>query len=152
MTPDAAREELAYFMRRLYELRLTTTSGGNLSCRIDDNTVAVTPTVVDKGRLDAGSIVVMDLDGTNRTPDCKPSIESGMHLGIFLRWPKVLAIVHAHPPLASASPPRPRQSIRGSSPSPTPYWARPWWRLTPSADRPNSPRQWLPPSDRAPAW
>ena len=37
------REEVAYFMRRLYVQGLTTCSGGNISCLVNGSTVLITP-------------------------------------------------------------------------------------------------------------
>ena len=43
------RTEIAYFMNRLYNCGLTTTSGGNISAKVDDQ--FITPSGLDKGRL-----------------------------------------------------------------------------------------------------
>ncbi len=95
------REELAYFMRRLYAQKLTTTSGGNLSMKIDDKHIIITPSSLDKARLSAEQIGLMTLDGENLTPHLKPSIESSMHRGIYKARNDISAIVHAHPVTAS---------------------------------------------------
>ncbi len=95
------REQVAYFMRRLYRQGLTTTSGGNLSCRAGSAAIALTPTGVDKGEMQADQVGVMGLDGANATPHLKPSIESAMHLAIYHHYPGVKAVVHAHPLTAS---------------------------------------------------
>ncbi len=95
------REELAYFMRRLYTQKLTTTSGGNLSMKIDDKHIIITPSSLDKARIQAEQIGLMTLDGENLTPHLKPSIESGMHRAIYKARGDISAIVHAHPVTAS---------------------------------------------------
>ncbi len=97
-----AREEVAYFMRRLYRQGLTTTSGGNLSLRVDDNTVLITPSGTDKGELKGSEIAMFTIDGENLTPQFKGSIETGMHLAILRRRPEVKAVVHAHPVVATS--------------------------------------------------
>jgi L-fuculose-phosphate aldolase len=96
------RREVAYYMRRLYRQKLTTTSGGNISLRLMDQRIAITPSALDKGRLTTSQILVMGMDGVNHTPELKPSIESGMHLAIYQARPDVQAIVHAHPTIATA--------------------------------------------------
>ncbi len=98
----AERTDVAYFMRRLYELRLTTTSGGNVSCRAGDDACAITPSAVDKARITADQVAIIALDGTNRTPELTASSETAMHLRIYERLPEVGAIVHAHSPTVSA--------------------------------------------------
>lgn len=95
------REQVAYFMRRLYRQGLTTTSGGNLSCRAGQAHIVLTPSAVDKGEMQAEQVGILSLEGTNETPELRPSIESAMHLAIYRRHPQVKAIVHAHPLTAS---------------------------------------------------
>ena len=96
------RKEVARFMRRLYRQGLTSTSGGNISLRISDDLVAITPSATDKGRMKWKEVGILSIMGENLTPVLKPSIESGMHLAIYKRNSGVKAIVHAHPVCASA--------------------------------------------------
>jgi L-fuculose-phosphate aldolase len=96
------REEVAYFMRRLYTQGLTTTSGGNISAMNDDGTVLITPSASDKGRMTGAEIGRMDINGKIIGDPFKPSIESQMHLQIYKKRPDVKAVVHAHPVNASA--------------------------------------------------
>jgi L-fuculose-phosphate aldolase len=95
------RKDVAGFMRRLYSHGLTTTSGGNISLRIKDDLIAITPSATDKGDMRWKEVGLMTLGGENLTPDLKPSIESEMHLSIY-RIKDVKAIVHAHPTFATA--------------------------------------------------
>jgi L-fuculose-phosphate aldolase len=96
------RKEVARFMRRLYEHRLTTTSGGNISLRVSDDLIVITPSATDKGRMRWREVGLMNIFGENLTPELKPSIESEMHLAIYKRNIEVKAIVHAHPVTATA--------------------------------------------------
>ncbi len=96
------RKEVARFMRRLYRHGLTSTSGGNISLRITNDIIAITPSATDKGRMRWKEVGILNILGENLTPDLKPSIESGMHLAIYKRKPEIMAIVHAHPVCASA--------------------------------------------------
>ncbi|MHC4874761.1 MAG: class II aldolase/adducin family protein, partial [Planctomycetota bacterium] len=67
------REETAYFMRRLYEHKLTTCSGGNLSCLVDSDKIVITASATDKGRITADEVGIITFAGENLTPDLKPS-------------------------------------------------------------------------------
>ncbi|HSV55842.1 MAG TPA: class II aldolase/adducin family protein [Magnetospirillaceae bacterium] len=96
------REELAYYMRRLYLRGLTTCAGGNLSVRPDHRHVIITPSGPDKGRTKSGKMVLLTMDGTNLTPYLSPSIEASMHLSVYRARPDVRAVVHAHPPYAAS--------------------------------------------------
>ncbi|RLD54472.1 MAG: class II aldolase/adducin family protein [Bacteroidetes bacterium] len=101
MTNNPHKEETAYFMRRLYDQNLTTTSGGNVSLRVGDK-VFITPSQLDKGRIKAEEIGVITLDGKNLTPNLKVSMESKMHLAVYNQRSDVKAIVHAHPVYATS--------------------------------------------------
>lgn len=96
------KEKIAYFMRRLYVQGLTTTSGGNISARLPDSTVLITPSASDKAQMKGEEIGHMTMDGNIIGLHFKPSIESFMHLEIYKARPDVNSIVHAHPVHASA--------------------------------------------------
>ncbi|MCD4772746.1 MAG: class II aldolase/adducin family protein [Bacteroidales bacterium] len=102
MNFQSQKKEVAYFMRRLYEQKLTTCSGGNISFKIDDENILITPSQLDKARLTAEQIGIMSLDGKNHTPELKPTMEAGMHLSIYKKRSDVKAIVHAHPTYATS--------------------------------------------------
>jgi L-fuculose-phosphate aldolase len=96
------RAEVAAFMRRLYRQQLTTTSGGNISLRVDDRHVLLTASKRDKGRLRWADVGILSLAGENLSPELVPSIELSMHLSVYRQRPDVKAIIHAHPITASA--------------------------------------------------
>jgi L-fuculose-phosphate aldolase len=98
----AERKEVARFMRRLYRLGLTTTSGGNISLKVSDDIILITPSATDKGRMKWKEVGILSIIGENLTPRLKPSIESALHLGIYKKNTQVSAIVHAHPVFASS--------------------------------------------------
>jgi L-fuculose-phosphate aldolase len=95
------KQAVADCMNRLYRQGLTTTSGGNISLRVSDELILLTPSATDKGCMTAERIAEIGMDGSNHTPHLKPSGETSMHLEIYKRRPDVQAIVHAHPPFAS---------------------------------------------------
>jgi L-fuculose-phosphate aldolase len=90
------REELVRTMERIYRYRMTTTSGGNLSIREPGGAIWITPSRVDKGRLQPSDIVCLQPDGT-RIGLHPPSSEFPFHREIYQRRPDIGAIVHAHP-------------------------------------------------------
>jgi len=96
------RKEVAGFMRRLYRQGLTTTSGGNISFRISEDIILITPSATDKGRMIWKEVGIMTILGENLTVKLKPSMESEMHLSIYRKNNNVRAIVHAHPVFASS--------------------------------------------------
>ena len=99
---EELRKETAYFMRRLYKQGLTTTSGGNISVLTQRETMLITPSATDKGRMSSSEIGEMNFECQIVGKSFKPSIESRMHLEIYKNRPDVKAVVHAHPVHASA--------------------------------------------------
>ena len=95
------REQVAYFMRRLYRQFLTTTSGGNISCRTADGNIVITASQSDKGEQSGETTGVVTPEGKSLTPELKLSIETGLHLAIYAARKDISAIVHAHPVTAS---------------------------------------------------
>lgn len=96
------RCEVAECMARLYRTGLTTTSGGNISLRLNDELFCITPSSLDKACLSAETIAVVTMEGENLTPHLKLSIEGEMHRLTLINRPDVDAVVHAHPCYATA--------------------------------------------------
>lgn len=78
-----------------YERGYTVGGAGNLSVRLDNNRVLVTPTGASLGRLEIDSLSVLDMEG-NLLEGEKPSKESVFHLAIYKQNPNCKAIVHLH--------------------------------------------------------
>lgn len=89
-------ELLSYFMKRIYDRGLTTTSGGNLSIRDDAGNIWITPAGTDKGELAPEDIVCVHPDGSY-TGKYKPSSELPFHSMIYHVRPDLKAVLHAHP-------------------------------------------------------
>jgi L-fuculose-phosphate aldolase len=90
------RDELMQMMERIYRFRMTTTSGGNLSIRDDNDDIWITPARVDKGRLDRDDIVCVK-NGGSVVGQHPPSSEFPFHKAIYKARPELKGIVHAHP-------------------------------------------------------
>ena len=88
--------------RKIYQRGLVAANDGNLSVRVGENALWVTPTGVSKGSMTEEMLVKLDLDGNLLEGVRKPSSETKMHLRIYQEDPLVRAVVHAHPPAASA--------------------------------------------------
>ena len=93
--------QLVDTLRRIYELGMTTTSGGNLSIRDDDGSIWITPGGIDKGTLRPADIVRVLPDGTCEGIH-KPSSELPFHRSIYRLRPDARAVIHAHAPAVVA--------------------------------------------------
>ena len=87
---------------RLYRNRYVAATDGNVSIRLDNRHFLTTRTSVNKGTVMPEDLVEVDGRGLPTAGKCRPSTEFGMHLFIYNRRPDVNAVVHAHPPYATA--------------------------------------------------
>ena len=75
---------------------------GNISVKVGEDRLLITPSGVSKGRMTPEMLLVTDLDGNVLEGDRHPSSEGKMHLEVYRGRPDVNAVVHAHPPVATA--------------------------------------------------
>jgi L-fuculose-phosphate aldolase len=91
------RQDLARFGKMLHSMGFVAATDGNLSVRLDEDRVLVTPTCFSKGMMRPEDMVVVDLHGKKLSGAYNPSSEIVMHLTIYRMRPDVGAVVHAHP-------------------------------------------------------
>jgi L-ribulose-5-phosphate 4-epimerase len=78
-------------------------TGGNLSVRAaGQDAFAITPSNYDYMKMTPEDVCILDFDGAQKEGRRKPSVESGMHAGIYAVRPDVHAVVHTHQVYASA--------------------------------------------------
>ncbi|MBL8102558.1 MAG: class II aldolase/adducin family protein [Anaerolineales bacterium] len=89
--------------RTAYERHLMTSNDGNISVRMENDQVIITPSGLSKGRMSLDDLLIVDLDGNviSSRPDRKPSSETPMHLEVYKHREDVRAVVHAHPIFAT---------------------------------------------------
>lgn len=75
---------------------------GNISCRLEGEKMAITPSGMEYSTLRPEDLVIMDLEGNCLDGCRKPSTEQPLHRAIYLARPDVQAIVHTHSIYASA--------------------------------------------------
>jgi L-fuculose-phosphate aldolase len=98
-----ARKTIADVCRTMHQRGYIASRDGNVSCRIGDRRILVTPSGSRKGFLDPEEMVLCDLDGVPvRGERGRPSTETMMHVAVYREREDVNAVVHAHPPYAIA--------------------------------------------------
>jgi L-fuculose-phosphate aldolase len=95
------REEIVRYGRMLHERGFVAAMDGNLSVRLHDDRILVTPTCLSKGAMRPADMVIVDLEGERLAGRRNVTSEIGMHLLVYRMRPDVQAIVHAHPPTAT---------------------------------------------------
>lgn len=98
---SAQINEIVRASNRLAEVGFVTSQGGNLSLRVEENLVLITPTKVAKGAITFDDICAVDMQGNTllANPGRKPTSEWPFHIRILNNRPDVTGVVHAHPPI-----------------------------------------------------
>lgn len=98
------KKELCEIGRRIYTNGFVAANDGNFSVKVNDNEFYCTPTGVSKGFMTPDMILKVDGKGNllEQNAKYKPSSEFKMHLAVYQERPDVNAVVHAHPPIATA--------------------------------------------------
>jgi L-ribulose-5-phosphate 4-epimerase len=80
----------------LVDIQLIRLSAGNVSVRLPDGNVAITPSAILYRKMVPEDIVIVDINGDLIEGDKKPSSEKALHTDIYKARPDVNAVVHAH--------------------------------------------------------
>ena len=99
---EAIKKEICSVGRKLWMRQFVDGNGGNISYRIGPNEVLCTPTLVSKYDLTPEDISLTDLDGNQIAGSRPRTSELLLHLEIYKAVPEAKAVVHCHPPHATA--------------------------------------------------
>jgi L-fuculose-phosphate aldolase len=103
MAPESQlRADIVEVGRRLYARGYTASNDGNISVRLDEHRLLMTPRSVCKGFMTPDMLCITDLEGRKLAGERDPSSEIQMHLEVYRQRPDAQAVVHAHPPVATA--------------------------------------------------
>lgn len=96
------REEICEIGRRIYARQMASGNDGNISYRLSENEVLCSPTMICKGFMQPDDLCVVDLDGNQLRGERRKTSEILLHLEIYKHDPATRAVVHCHPPHATA--------------------------------------------------
>lgn len=99
---EQVKELICEVGRRVYQKGFVAANDGNISAKCGDDEIWITPTGVSKGILKPEMLVKVNSRGEVLAGDLKPTSEMKMHLKVYELRPDVKAIVHTHPPYATA--------------------------------------------------
>jgi L-fuculose-phosphate aldolase len=98
---QSQRRAMVHFGKLLHERGYVAATDGNLSVRLDEQSILVTPTGVSKGMMRPQDLLVVDCTGRKLSGARNVSSEIALHLLIYSLRNDVNAIVHAHPVVAT---------------------------------------------------
>lgn len=95
------KEQLVKGAKKLYNKGLNENNEGNISLRVDKNSLLITPTANQYDTLTPDEIVHIDFEGNLLSKGKLPSTESKLHIAIYQSRKKVKCVVHTHSTYAS---------------------------------------------------
>ncbi|MHB9032276.1 MAG: class II aldolase/adducin family protein [Anaerolineae bacterium] len=104
----ALREQIVRVGKLMYDHGLIVGVDGNISARLSDSRILVTPTGLCKGLMTPEQVIIVDMDGkkvgseTDANRSLRPTSETRMHLEVYRQRADVGGVVHAHPGTAIA--------------------------------------------------
>ena len=96
------KKEICEVGHKLWAKGFVAANDGNISVKVNDHEYYCTPTGVSKGDLTPDMIIKVDENGKKLEGKLNPSSEIKMHMRVYRERPDVTAVVHAHPPVATA--------------------------------------------------
>jgi len=102
MNERAIKEQICEIGRRLYQRGYVSANDGNISVRLNEREILCTPTMVSKGFMRPEDICKVDYEGDQLAGTRKRTSEIFLHLAVYKHRPDVMAVVHSHPPHATA--------------------------------------------------
>ena len=96
------RSQVAQTARRMHAAGWVANHDGNVSVRLGRDRFAITPTATSKAEVNEASIAIVDGAGNVVEGLRKPPGETELHLAAYRARPDVDAVLHAHPPYATA--------------------------------------------------
>ncbi len=100
---DTVKKQVVETAQKLTRKGYLMATGGNLSLRIiGQDKIAITPSNYDYMKMSPEDICVLDFGMNVVEGSLKPSVETGMHIGIYQTRADVNAVVHTHQVYASA--------------------------------------------------
>lgn len=92
----AAQQEVCKTALEMYRSGLVSGTWGNISARIDEEYMAITPSGMNYEGLSPAQMVIVNIDTLSYEGPLKPSIEAIVHAGIYKSRPEVNGIMHTH--------------------------------------------------------
>lgn len=100
MTPTdtaSVRDEVLAAAQELSQRGLVEGTSGNVSARVDEGRVCMTPSSLAYDSMTLDDLVVVDLAGDVVEGERSPTTEKSLHLACYRAYPEVGGVIHSHP-------------------------------------------------------
>ncbi len=95
------RKEIVEIGRRTYNKELVTATDGNISIRVADDRLLITPSGSCLGELKPDQLLYVDFSGHVFSGEGRATSELPMHVSAYRERPDIRAVLHAHPPITT---------------------------------------------------
>jgi L-ribulose-5-phosphate 4-epimerase len=102
MDQGIAKKLVAEAGKKLLHEQLTARTWGNVSCKVNEDTMVITPSGLGYDGMTPDDIVTMNLSSGEWEGHLKPSSEKGVHIATYQQFPEVGFVIHTHQIYASA--------------------------------------------------
>ena len=99
---EQLKQNICDIGQRVYAKGFAAANEGNISIRLDEQSVLCTPTRHCKGFMTPDDICTVDMSGKQLAGNLKRTSEVLLHIEIYKKRPDVKSVVHCHPPHATA--------------------------------------------------
>ena len=96
------KQQIVDIGRRMYQRGMVAANDGNISARVDESRILITPTGISKGFMQPSDLVTIDFDGRVLEKGKTPTSELDLHLAVYRERPEINSVCHAHPPYGTA--------------------------------------------------
>ncbi len=101
LTYEKERKDLLAASMEILNSNMVMGTWGNISCRVEEKMMLITPSGMDYRTLTPADMVLLDFNLQVMEGHLRPSIESSLHRNIYQKRERVKAIVHVHSNFAS---------------------------------------------------
>jgi L-fuculose-phosphate aldolase len=97
MSTKELKEKIVDYTKLTQSRGYTVASEGNISARLPDGNIIITPTKIIKDFIKEEDLVIIDINGNQIEGTRKATSERFTHCEIYKKRPDIQTIVHAHP-------------------------------------------------------
>jgi L-fuculose-phosphate aldolase len=98
---DTVHEQVLKAAKDMLSKGLTAGTSGNVSGRLADDKVVITPSSLSYEDMTLKDLVVLDMDGKVVEGERSASSEKGVHLACYRKYDEIGSVIHSHPMYAT---------------------------------------------------
>jgi len=102
MLYEETRQEIIDIAREIKSIGLVQMTGGNVSARMPNGDICVTPSGMPYEPMQPADVLVLNKDGEVIEGTLRPSVDTVALMYVYKHMPEINALIHTHQPYATA--------------------------------------------------